>query len=186
MSIEAKLGALSCSAASGQTEAARELLASGADVNARNEQGLTPVMLAVLGGHLDTAVQLALSGADLTCRDAEGRTVLELAVMSANREVCCILVCSHFCTYFHAFGSAGISGTTAHCNREVQQAAFIAVAPTSSVATSRMGAGQSRQKWKGSVGGMCIITDNPLPVVIDWFCAGFVPLHVELRSCNSM
>ena len=79
-----RLGTLS---ASGQTSAARDLVAGGADVDARDSRGLTPVMLAVLGGHLETAVQLALSGADLGCRDPEGRTALELAVLSSNREV---------------------------------------------------------------------------------------------------
>ena len=78
---------LASASASGHTAQARDLVAQGANVDAPDLRGLTPVMLAVLGGHLDTAVQLALSGADLTCRNAEGRTALELAVLSANREV---------------------------------------------------------------------------------------------------
>ena len=66
--------ALLSTAADGRTEETKQLLAAGADVNAPNALGLTPLMLAVLGGHLDTAVQLALGGADLSLRDAEGRT----------------------------------------------------------------------------------------------------------------
>ena len=57
-------------------------------MNSTDVRGLTPVMLAVVGGHLETAVQLALGGADLARRDQQGRTAIELAVLSSNREVC--------------------------------------------------------------------------------------------------
>ena len=83
---------LSHSASSGQTAAIKELIGQGADVNALDAQGLTPLMLAVLGGHLDTAVKLALSGADLGRRDSHGRTALELAVIANNREAALALL----------------------------------------------------------------------------------------------
>ena len=85
--IEQRLSALSCSAAAGQTAAAKELVANGVNVDGVDEAGRTPVMLAVLGGHLNTAVELALSGADLSRTDREGRTALELAILAQNREV---------------------------------------------------------------------------------------------------
>lgn len=63
-------------------------LAGGAGCsNERDEQGRTPVMLAVLGGRFDAAVQLALSGADLSQQDAAGRTALALAIEMQRREV---------------------------------------------------------------------------------------------------
>ena len=58
----------------------------------RRTHGLTPVMMAVLGGHMETAVQLALSGADLKRRDARGRTALELAILASNRETALSLI----------------------------------------------------------------------------------------------
>ena len=78
---------LCVAAASGQTNLARSLIQHGADVNGTDKNGLTPVMLAVLGGHLDTAVQLALAGADLSRGDQQGHTALEHAVAASNREV---------------------------------------------------------------------------------------------------
>ena len=84
--------ALAQSASSGQTALVRELLHKGANVDCPDAQGLTPCMLAVLGGHLDTAVQIALSGADLKRRAARGRTALELAVLASHREAALALV----------------------------------------------------------------------------------------------
>ena len=80
--------ALTAAAVAGQTDVALALIQGGTDsVNSSDSNGLTPVMLAVLGGHLDTAVQLALAGADLTRRDAQGCTALEHAIVAPNREV---------------------------------------------------------------------------------------------------
>jgi hypothetical protein len=84
--------ALAKAASAGQTAVSRELLAKGASVDAQDAQGLTPVMMAVLGGHMETAVQLALSGADLKRRDARGRTALELAILASNRETALALL----------------------------------------------------------------------------------------------
>mmetsp|Transcript_69771 Transcript_69771/g.191446 ORF Transcript_69771/g.191446 Transcript_69771/m.191446 type:complete len:662 (+) Transcript_69771:80-2065(+) len=79
---------LFAAAASGQKEVAMSLVKNeGADVNATDSNGLTPVIMAVLGGHLNTAVQLALAGADLSRGDQHGHTALEHAIAASNREM---------------------------------------------------------------------------------------------------
>lgn len=78
---------ISNSAANGQTAVAKDLIQQGANVDTADARGLTPVMLAVIGGHLETAVQLALAGADLSRCDPDGRTALEYAILAGNREV---------------------------------------------------------------------------------------------------
>ena len=79
---------LGAAASAGATDVAKSLVTSGADVNASRDDGMTPVMLAVVAGHLDTAVQLALSsGADLTRVDTAGRSALAHAISASNREV---------------------------------------------------------------------------------------------------
>ena len=82
---------LFAAAASGQKEVATSLVKTeGADVNATDANGLTPVIMAVMGGHLNTAVQLALAGADLSRGDQNGHTALEHAIAASNREVCSV------------------------------------------------------------------------------------------------
>ena len=58
----------------------KDLLDKGADVNAHNEWGLTPVMLAAQYNH-SVAVLNALiaAGADIHARDYQGHSVLDYA-----------------------------------------------------------------------------------------------------------
>ena len=65
----------------GHTEAARLLLAAGAEMNARsrNSIGNTPLHAAVAGGHVEAALFLIDHGADVNARDAGEHTPLHIA-----------------------------------------------------------------------------------------------------------
>ena len=65
--------------AAGNIEAVKQYLADGADVNATDEVGWTPLHRAVIGSHTDhteTAEFLIASGADVNARNAIGWTPL--------------------------------------------------------------------------------------------------------------
>jgi len=55
------------------------LLSYGANVNAQNEDGQTALMVAVQRAEIDAVRWLISSGANLDARDREGRTALDLA-----------------------------------------------------------------------------------------------------------
>ena len=69
---------------SGDANEVDRLIASGADVNARNNSGTTPLMYAKTAavGSGDTRVLCALidAGADVNAKDAAGRTALDYLV----------------------------------------------------------------------------------------------------------
>ena len=68
--------ALLYAARQGSLEAARVLLASHADLNEREPEGMTPLLLALFNGHYDFAAMLIESGADVDLGDEAGRTPL--------------------------------------------------------------------------------------------------------------
>jgi ankyrin repeat protein len=70
----------------------RELLALGADPDARDEQGRTPLFSAVLGGAIGLVGLLLESGADPNARDAEGWTALHFAAQEYLPEMARLLV----------------------------------------------------------------------------------------------
>ena len=63
----------------GKIETVGQVVKSGADVNARNPDGRTALMLASFNGHADVVALLLDSGADVRLRDAAGRTALMFA-----------------------------------------------------------------------------------------------------------
>ena len=64
----------------GCVECASLLIASGADVNAADPDGITPAISALINGHFDVAMLLVEKGADVNLADATGRTPLYAAV----------------------------------------------------------------------------------------------------------
>lgn len=75
-------------AASGMLQALRLLLRKGADANAADASGWTPLMLAVRGGRLPAVQALLDGGADAAAQNAAGATAAHLAAVNGRPEVC--------------------------------------------------------------------------------------------------
>ena len=70
----------------------RELIAAGADPNARDEDGRTPLFSAVLGGSIGLVGLLLESGADVNARDGQGFSALHFAAQEQLPEMTRLLV----------------------------------------------------------------------------------------------
>ena len=68
----------------GDCSALRDLLAGGADPNATNAQGATPLHLAAHNGQAVIIPLLQTAGADLEARDGDGMTPLHVAALQAH------------------------------------------------------------------------------------------------------
>jgi ankyrin repeat protein len=76
----------------GNTDMVRSLLSSpGADVNATDERGRTPLLEAAGYGHEDICRVLIASGANLKAKDKDGKTALMLAVQNNHDDVVRVL-----------------------------------------------------------------------------------------------
>ena len=77
----------------GHVESARVLLERGADLNARGQHNVTPLMMAAAATRPDPAmVRLFLDrGADISARDAAGRSALDWALLQGDTPVALIL-----------------------------------------------------------------------------------------------
>ena len=76
----------------GHVNAARPLLASGADTNARNDGGSTPLMIAATHGRAELVKLLIASRAEVNALHPDGSAALDRAVVNGNLEVVRILV----------------------------------------------------------------------------------------------
>jgi Ankyrin repeats (many copies) len=83
--------ALQFAAASGDTAQTTALLNQGAALDARDDHGRTPLMLAVMQGRLDVVRLLLNRGADPNIADSAGRTPLQQAKQQNLREVAALL-----------------------------------------------------------------------------------------------
>lgn len=59
----------------------------GANLNARDEAGLTPLHRAAAAGRLELATRLIRAGVDVNRQDAQGRTPLSIALEARNRDI---------------------------------------------------------------------------------------------------
>lgn len=79
---------LHLAAADGNSMHISELLAAGADVNARDRQNQTPLHLAALSGEAQAVEQLLSAGADVTACDENGNTALHAATKHCAPATC--------------------------------------------------------------------------------------------------
>ncbi len=70
-----------------QLDCVRTLIDAGADANARNEDGITPLMNAAWFGCRDSVKELLRHGADSSVHDAKGRTARDLANERGHKDI---------------------------------------------------------------------------------------------------
>ncbi len=76
----------------GDDTAARDILKKGADANARDDNGCTPIVRAASGGYLSTVKLLLESGADVNTPCNHGPNALSLAVSHGQEAVVILLI----------------------------------------------------------------------------------------------
>jgi ankyrin repeat protein len=85
--IPGSLTPLLYAARDGRLEAARLLVAAGADVNLADGNAITPLIMAIVNNRLDVAWFLLENGADIQAADWYGRTPLWAAIETRNMDV---------------------------------------------------------------------------------------------------
>lgn len=78
-------------AAAGMLQVLRLLLRKGADANAADEGGWTPLMLAVRGSRVAAVEALLEAGADAAAQNQQGTTAAHLAAVNGKPAVCTLL-----------------------------------------------------------------------------------------------
>ena len=73
-------------------EVARMLIARGADVNAKDKYGKTPLNRAIESGLMDMVELLVAKGADVNAKDKYGKTPLDRAIESNSKELVELLI----------------------------------------------------------------------------------------------
>jgi ankyrin repeat protein len=82
-----KVGDLAYAAYYGEISQVKQLLAAGAQVNARDKNGVTPLMAASLEGHREIVEVLLASGAEVNARTTDGETALTFATRMKHQQV---------------------------------------------------------------------------------------------------
>ncbi len=100
-------------ARTGAIEILKELLASGADVNARDRHGQTALMIAATEGHSTVVALLAEHGADLNHTAKYGLRALMIAVVRGHVEVVRALTVAGANRGIQGTGAPGFAGKTA-------------------------------------------------------------------------
>ena len=77
---------LSKAVASGDTKAAERAILAGANVNAKDDQGTTPLLRAAYFGHKEIAELLIANGANVNSKSKYGKTPLDLVVDESRKE----------------------------------------------------------------------------------------------------
>ena len=76
----------------GHLDVARDLIEAGADVNAKDNDGFTPLSICAEKGHLDVARDLIWAGADVNAKDNDGMTPLYMCALGGHLEVARALI----------------------------------------------------------------------------------------------
>lgn len=97
----------------GDAGAVRELLARGADVDARDRYGQTGLMRAAHAGHREVAAALVEHGADLDVTAKYGLSALMLAVVAGHAEIARLLARAGADLSLRGTGSPGFANQTA-------------------------------------------------------------------------
>jgi len=79
-------------ARTGNIEAVKQHLAAGTDVNAKDEDGVTPLHMAANRGHKEVVELLIANGADVNAKGMTGWTPLHYAAVSGRKEVAELLI----------------------------------------------------------------------------------------------
>ena len=85
---------LHCAAIQGQKEITQILVAKGANVNATNKAGITPLMCAVMGqGDCKEVTEILIAnGANINTQDSAGRTPLHIAILNGQPNMVMLLL----------------------------------------------------------------------------------------------
>ncbi|MEN6427711.1 MAG: ankyrin repeat domain-containing protein [Phycisphaerales bacterium] len=89
-----RLSPLSLAVQADEIDTARSLIAEGADVNAREQDGSTPMFWAVAKGHGDIINLLLANGADINARRHNGATALHCALLNYRYDMARLLIAS--------------------------------------------------------------------------------------------
>ena len=76
----------------GNIEAVKQHLDAGTDVNAKDEDGCTPLYAVAGGGHKEIAELLIAKGADVNPKREDGATPLLIAAVAGHKEVAELLI----------------------------------------------------------------------------------------------
>jgi ankyrin repeat protein len=97
----------------GDSEIVRDLLARGADPNARDRHGQTGVMIAAHAGHAATIQLLIDHGANLNVTAKYGLSAVMLAVVAGHEEIALALARAGADLTLRGTGAPGFAGKTA-------------------------------------------------------------------------
>ena len=78
-------------ARTGNIEAVKQHIAAGADVNAKNDWGWTPLTYAAINDHEEIAELLIAKGADVNAKRDDGKTPLDVAIGRKRTETADLL-----------------------------------------------------------------------------------------------